>query len=277
VIANTGDDIDIYGATVSPDPDLTCFWLADRIDARGWGIDGDTFNVMDELRGLGRDVWFSLGDRDLAWCLERRRMLDEGLTATAALAHLSAWLGVTARVLPASDDPVHTWIRSGGRWLAFQEFMVRERAAAPIEEVQFRGAPPALPSGEVLEALAGAGAIVIGPSNPVISIGPMLALVGMRGELRDCAAPVVAVSPIVGGEVLKGPTAAFMEHAGWPLTAGGVAAAYDGLLDGLVSDEPGGVAGLRTLQADTRMDSASDRRRVAQQTLDFALSLASGS
>ena len=130
-IVNTGDDIEIYGAYVSPDPDLVSFWLADQIDERGWGLQGDTFAVMDALRELGADVWFNLGDRDLAWCLERARMLAEGLSPTAALAHLNATIGVRARVLPMSDDPVRTWVRTGAGWFSFQQFMIRERAAGP--------------------------------------------------------------------------------------------------------------------------------------------------
>ena len=131
-IVNTGDDIEIYGAHVSPDPDLVSFWLADAIDERGWGLRDDSFAVMDGLRELGVDVWFNLGDRDLAWCIERARMLAEGLTPTAALARLNDALGVRARVLPMSDEPVRTWVRTADAgWCAFQEFMIRERADGP--------------------------------------------------------------------------------------------------------------------------------------------------
>ena len=143
VIVNTGDDIEIYGAHVSPDPDLVSFWLADLIDERGWGLREDTFAVMDELRALGRDVWFNLGDRDLAWCVERARMLAEGLSPTAALARLNEAIGVRTRVLPMSDDPVRTWVRSGAGWRSFQEFMIRERAQGIVEGLEFRGAEQA--------------------------------------------------------------------------------------------------------------------------------------
>ena len=164
VIVNTGDDIEIYGAHVSPDPDLVSFWLADRIDERGWGLRDDTFAVMDALRELGVEVWFNLGDRDLAWCLERARMLAEGLSPTAALARLNEAIGVRARVLPMSDDPVRTWVRSApAGWRSFQEFMIRERAEGLIEGLEFRGAEQATPSAEVLAAIARARAIVIGP------------------------------------------------------------------------------------------------------------------
>jgi len=272
VIANTGDDIEIYGALVSPDPDLVSFWLADRIDERGWGLAGDTFAVMDALRALGTEVWFNLGDRDLAWCIERSRMLAEGAGPTAALAQLTSRIGVRARVLPMSEQPVRTWVGTPAGPRSFQEFMIRDRARGPVTDVEYRGAEHADPSPQVLAAIADARAIVIGPSNPLASIGPILAVAGMREALRDAAAPVVAVSPIVGGEVLKGPTAAFMEHAGLECSAAGVARCYAPLLDGIVADEQG--QDLPTRLADTLMDDAASRRRVAEETLAFAESLA---
>jgi LPPG:FO 2-phospho-L-lactate transferase len=272
VIANTGDDIEIYGAHVSPDPDLVSFWLADTIDERGWGLRDDTFAVMDALRALGVQVWFNLGDRDLAWCLERARMLaDDGLSPTVALARLNAAIGVRACVLPMSDDPVRTWVRSGAGWCSFQEFMIRERAEGIVEGLEFRGAEQAIPTERVLAAIARARAIVIGPSNPLASIAPILAVPGIREALSAATAPVVAVSPVVGGEILKGPTAAFMAFAALECNADGVADFYGELLDGIVADE--NVARLPTLQIDTRMDDASARARVARQTLDFAEAL----
>ncbi len=272
VIANTGDDIEIYGAHVSPDPDLVSFWLAGTIDERGWGLRGDTFNTMDGLRALGVDVWFNLGDRDLAWCIERSRLLAAGASPTEALARLTAALGVDARVLPMSDEPVRTWVRTGAAgWRSFQEYMIRDRAAGVIDGLEYRGAEQARPGAAVLEAIAKARAIVIGPSNPLASIGPILAVPGMREALRSAPAPVLAVSPIVGGEVLKGPTAAFMAFASLELGAAGVAAFYGELLDGLVSDEP--CEQLPSLRTATRMDDAAARRRLAEQTLEFAGSL----
>ncbi len=272
-IVNTGDDIEIYGAHVSPDPDLVSFWLADQIDDRGWGLRDDTFAVMDALRALGSDVWFNLGDRDLGWCVERARMLSEGLSPTAALARLTAAIGVRARVLPMSDDPVRTWVRSPAGWRSFQEFMIRDRAGGPVEGLEFRGAEQARPGEAVLEAIAAARAIVIGPSNPLASIAPILAVPGIREALIAADAPVVAVSPIVGGEVLKGPTASFMAFAALECSAGGVADFYGELLDGIVTDESAGQR-LPTLQTDTRMDDASARASLAAQTLGFAEALA---
>jgi LPPG:FO 2-phospho-L-lactate transferase len=272
-IVNTGDDIEIYGAHVSPDPDLVSFWLADTIDERGWGLRGDTFAVMDALRELRVEVWFNLGDRDLAWCLERARMLAEGLSPTAALARLNDAIGVRARVLPMSDDPVRTWVRTGAAgWCAFQEFMIRERATGLLEGLEYRGAEQARASEDALAAIARAQAIVIGPSNPLASIAPILAVPAIHEALIAASAPIVAVSPIVGGEVLKGPTASFMAFAALECSADGVADFYGELLDGIVADED--VGGLATLQTDTRMDDAAGRARVAEQTLSFAQALA---
>jgi LPPG:FO 2-phospho-L-lactate transferase len=269
VIVNTGDDIDIYGAYVSPDPDLVSFWLADEIDERGWGLRGDTFEVMDALRRLGVDVWFNLGDRDLAWCVERTRMLAEGLSLTAALATLIEAIGVRSRVLPMSDDPVRTWVRTGAAgWCGFQEFMIRERAAGLVEALEYRGAEQASASPAALEAIASARAIVIGPSNPLASIGPILAVPGIHEALLAAEAPVVAVSPIVGGEVLKGPTASFMAFAALALSADGIADFYGELLEGIVADE--NVGRLASLRTDTLMGDAAARARLAEQTLSFA-------
>lgn len=277
VIANTGDDIEIYGAYVSPDPDLIAFWLADRIDERGWGLRGDTFAVMEGLRELGAEVWFNLGDRDLAWCLERRRLLSAGLSATAAGARLTAALGVAARVLPMSDEAVRTWVRDAEGWHPFQEFMIRRGGAGPVLGLEFRGVAQARATADITAALGNAGAIIIGPSNPLISIGPILEVGGMREALRGARAPVIAVSPIVQGAVVKGPTGAFLDFAGLDLSAAGVARAYDGLLDGVVADEPLAAPGeLAVLQIDTRMATAEARRRVAEQTLAFARGLRGG-
>jgi LPPG:FO 2-phospho-L-lactate transferase len=329
VIANTGDDIDIYGAHVSPDPDLVSFWLADLIDERGWGIEGDTFAVMDAMRAFGTDVWFNLGDRDLAWCLERRRMEDEGLRPTEALARLNEAIGVRAQVLPMCDEPLRTWVRTDAGWRDFQRFMIRERAEGTVCEVAFASPDDALetaadsssisptspspssssspspspsssassssisaptdipsalarplaisaacPSREVLSALCDARVVILGPSNPVISIWPILHVLGdVLGSLET---PIACVSPVVGGEIVKGPTAAFLTAYGQPVSAAGVGTFYEtiqpGLIDGIVADEP--VAGVPTLEIDTAMRDSATRARVAEQTLAFAEALA---
>jgi LPPG:FO 2-phospho-L-lactate transferase len=274
-IANTGDDIDVYGGHVSPDPDLVSFWLADLIDERGWGIEGDTFEVMDALRRLGADVWFNLGDRDLAWCVERRRMTDEGLRPTEALARLNREIGVRARVLPMCDEPLRTWVRNDAGWHDFQGFMIREHTEGPVREVEFRTSDtPATPTPEVLAALASTRAVIIGPSNPVISIWPILHV--LADALDGVAAPVVCVSPVVGGEIVKGPTEAFLAAYGQAASTAGVVAFYEaiqpGLLDGIVADET--VPGMPTFQTDVAMYDAAARARVAEHTLAFAEALA---
>jgi LPPG:FO 2-phospho-L-lactate transferase len=273
VIANTGDDIDIHGAHVSPDPDLCTFWLADRIDARGWGLEGDTFNVMDGLRELGVEVWFNLGDRDLAYGVRRAELLAGGARLTEALAELTAALGVRARVLPMADAPVRTSVRSGERWVPFQEFMVRERAAIAIDDVRYDGIDAAAAPPEALAAIAAARAIVVGPSNPIISIRPILGVPGMADALRAAAAPVIAVSPFVDGQVVKGPTEPFLAWAGVAPDAGGVTRYYGDLLDGVVADERADDLDIPLLETDTLMADAPARARVAGEVLRFAEAL----
>jgi LPPG:FO 2-phospho-L-lactate transferase len=289
VVANTGDDIEIYGSHVSPDPDLVSFWLADEIDERGWGLRDDTFTVMDGLRALGTEVWFNLGDRDLAWCLERKRITDEGLGPTEALARLNKAIDVTAKVLPMCDEPLRTRIRTDSGWRDFQQFMIRDRATGPVHEVTFATpaqarltiagevpaeAPSPRPTSEVLKALDEARVVIVGPSNPVISIWPILHVLGEA--LGQIGAPVVCVSPVVGGKILKGPTAAFLAAYDHPVSTAGVLAFYEqiapGLLDGIVADET--LTNLPTLQTDTAMPDPAARKRVAEQTLAFAQTLA---
>ena len=269
VIANTADDIEPYGAYVSPDSDLVTFWLADRIDERGWGLRDDTFHVMDGLRELGVDVWFNLGDRDLAIGIERARRLDDGQRLTDAQAEIVRALGVKAHVLPMSDKPVRTRVLSAGQWWPLQEFLIKQRGE--VLDVEFRGGRAAPPTPEVLDAIATARAIIIGPSNPVISIGPILALDGVKQAIADADAPVVAVSPLVGGKVLKGPTVEFMRWSGEPLSSDGIVSTYRGLLDGLVADQP--ADGPPVLETDVLMDGEAGRRALAAQTLEFTLGL----
>jgi LPPG:FO 2-phospho-L-lactate transferase len=271
VVANTADDVDVYGVHVSPDPDLVTYWLADAIDERGYGIRGDTWHVMEALEHAGRPTWFRLGDRDLAMCLVRTELLRGGRRLTEAHAGVVEGMGVEARVLPMCDEPVATLVTSRGRTLPFQEFMIVERAEGPVEGVELRGVESARPTPEVLAALAEAEAIVIGPSNPVISIGPILAVPGMREAVAGSPAPVVAVSPFVGGRALKGPTELFCEQARIELSAAGIATAYGDVLDGIVADEP--INEIPSVVEDTVMDSADARRRVASTTLELARSL----
>jgi LPPG:FO 2-phospho-L-lactate transferase len=271
VIANTGDDIEIYGVHVSPDPDLVTWWLAGIIDERGWGIAGDTF----EERKHQADAWFQLGDRDLELCRLRTEALAAGARLTEAHARVVEAVGVEHRVLPMADEPVRTYVRTPKGLRPFQEFMVVDRRQGPIEEVVLDGIEDARVTPEAAEAIATAEAIVIGPSNPVISIGPILAVPGMRAALREAPAPVVAVSPFVGGRAVKGPTDDFCRSAGIGLSAQGVADAYRDVVDALVADEP--VGGFPALQIDTLMDSDRARQSIALKILQFADSLRSPS
>ena len=280
VIANTGDDIEALGVHVSPDPDLCTYWLSGEIDPeRGWGIKDDSFTVFERLKKLGAPDWFGLSDRDLALCLRRRELLDAGARQTEAQLELGAALGLEAQVLPMADEPVRTRVKvPEAGWREFQEYLVHDRAEPEIEAVEFAGIEAAAPTPEIVAAVASADVIVIGPSNPVISIGPILAVPGMRELLAGATAPVVAVSPFVAGKVIKGPTDKFMRAIGQEPSAGGVAHAYGDLLDGLVVDaadpEPPPVApGLATAVFDTLMDGADRRREVAAATLEFAAGL----
>jgi LPPG:FO 2-phospho-L-lactate transferase len=277
VVANTADDVEVHGLRVSPDPDLITYWLAGEIDEeRGWGIRDDTFTVHERLVRLGAPGWFSLSDRDLATCLYRTHFLAEGGTLTAAQKQIARALGVTARILPMSEERVTTRVHTPEGWRGLQEFLILDGGKAAIEAVEVEGIAGATPTSEVREAISSARAIVIGPSNPVISIGPILAVPGMREAIAEAPAPVVAVSPFVAGRAIKGPTEAFMAAVGRPVNAAGVASLYAGLIDALVVDEgdpdppPGD---LQTLSCPTLMDGAEGRRAVAERVLEFAETL----
>ncbi len=280
VIANTGDDVEALGVHVSPDPDLVTYWLSGEIDEeRGWGIREDTFTVFERLQQLGAPSWFGLSDRDLAACLYRRQFVEEGGRPTDAQAQIARGLGVEAKVLPMSDSPVRTKVATAAGRRELQEYLIVDRGEPEVLGVELEGIEAAEPSREVLAALHAAETIVIGPSNPVISIGPILAVPGLREAIAASPAPVVAVSPYVAGEVVKGPTDKFMRALGRPTTAAGVASLYAGLIDGMVVDEgdpdppPTEVP---TLTAPTLMEGAIGRVRLARIVLDYADTLASG-
>ena len=277
VIANTGDDVETLGVHVSPDPDLVTYWLSGEIDEeRGWGIREDTFTVFERMQRFGAPSWFGLSDRDLAACLYRRQFIEEGGRPTDAQAQIARGLGVEARVLPMSDSPVRTKVVTAAGRRDLQEYLIVDRGEPEVLGVELEGIESAEPSREVLEALRAAEAIVIGPSNPVISIGPILAVPGLRDAIAASPAPVLAVSPYVAGAVVKGPTNRFMAAIGRPSTAAGVASLYAGLIDGMVVDEgdpdppPVEVA---TLSAATLMEGASGRARLARIVLDYAETL----
>jgi LPPG:FO 2-phospho-L-lactate transferase len=277
VIANTADDIEITGVDVSPDPDLIAYWLSGEIDEeRGWGIKGDSFTVFDRLVRLGAPDWFRLSDRDLATCLYRRIFLAEGGRRTDAQAQIARALGVRAAVLPMCEERVRTRVRTAEGWRGLQQYLVAEHSQAQVEGIELEGIADAIPTPEVLAAIADAEAIVIGPSNPVISIGPIVSIGALRDAISAADAPVVAVSPYVAGQVVKGPTEIFMQAVGRPSTAAGVASLYEGLIDGMVCDpeDPDHPPeGVRILSCPTLMEGRDGRRELAQRTLGFALTL----
>jgi LPPG:FO 2-phospho-L-lactate transferase len=280
MIANTSDDIETLGVHVSPDPDLITYWLSGEIDEeRGWGLRDDSFTVFERLTKLGAPSWFGLSDRDLAACLYRRQFLEEGGSLTDAQVQIARSLGVEAWVLPMCEAPVRTKVLTAAGVRGLQEYLIVDRGEPEVHGVELDGIEAAEPSAKVLEALRGAEAIVIGPSNPVISIGPILAVPGMTEAITSSAAPVLAVSPFVAGKVVKGPTERFMQALGRPSTAAGVASLYTGLIDAMVVDEgdpdPPPIE-IPTLAASTLMEGPAGRARVARIVLDYAASLIEG-
>lgn len=238
IIGNTGDDTEIWGLHVSPDLDTVCYTLAGLIDERkGWGLRDETFHALEQMPRFCEPAWFGLGDRDLATHLHRTRLLREGRTLTEITADIVAALGVPARVLPMSDQPVRTRILGPEGWISFQEYFVREKAQTDVRAVEYAGAAAAAPAPGVVAAIAEAGAVIVCPSNPITSVGPILAVPGIAAALAATRATVLAVSPIIGGDAVSGPAGRLMAMAGLPVSAAGVARAYAGWLDVLVADE----------------------------------------
>jgi LPPG:FO 2-phospho-L-lactate transferase len=238
IIGNTGDDTELWGLHISPDLDTVCYALAGLIDERkGWGLRGETFNALEQMPRFGEPGWFGLGDRDLATHLHRTRLLREGRGLAEVTAGIAAALGVGARVLPMSDQPVRTRILGPEGWISFQEYFVRDKAKTEVRAVDYAGAGAASPAPGVVEALRDAEAVIVCPSNPITSIGPILAVPGMVRALEETPATVLAVSPIIGGEAVSGPAGRLMAVAGLPVSAAGVARAYARWLDILVIDE----------------------------------------
>lgn len=242
VISNTGDDFRVYGAHVSPDVDIVTYTLAGANDEeRGWGLAGDTHAAMAEMRALGADPWFTLGDRDLGVAVARARWLAEGVPLSEVAARVARRYGVRVRILPMTDDPVETRVvvrdpTGAERDLHFQEYWVARRAADPVVSVRLAGGESARPGPGVVAAIHGAEAVLVAPSNPVVSIGTILAVPAIREALRETAAPVVGVSPIVGGAVVRGMADRLMPALGEEVSALGVARLYRDFLDGFVID-----------------------------------------
>ena len=274
VIANVADDVELHGLHISPDIDALLYTLAGLIDAeRGWGIRDDTFTAHLMLARYGGPAWFSLGDADLATHVERTRRLQAGETLTGATAAMASALGVQPRILPSTDDRWQTRIATDDGELDFQEYFVHRRQEPVVRGVRFDG-DAALPTPAVLDAISSADLVVVGPSNPIVSIAPTLDLPGVRDALRAARVSRVAVSPIVGGRALKGPADRMLASLGHEASALGVARLYAGLVDRFVLDEVdaelgGAVAaiGLEPVVLPTVMGSDDDRRRLAEALL----------
>ena len=283
VVVNTGDDFEHLGLCVSPDLDTVLYTLAGLNDtARGWGRADESWNFMDALSTLGGDTWFALGDRDLAVHVERTRRLRGGESLTSIVADMARRLSVKTRVLPMTDAPVRTVVHTPEGELAFQEYFVRRRCAPVVSALTFAGAAQAQLNPVCLAAFEdpALAAIVVCPSNPYISIDPILALPGMRAALERTQVPVIAVSPVIGGEAVKGPTAKIMRELGIAISSRAIAAHYAGLIDGLVIDasDAADADGIDVAVAVTRtlMRDIDDKRRLARAVLAFAKRLASG-
>lgn len=277
VVANTGDDFRHLGLAISPDIDTLLYTLSGLADpVKGWGRRGETWSFMAALAGLGGETWFQLGDGDLALHVERTRRLAAGETLSEVVEAIRLRLGIGPKILPVTDDPVPTRIRTQDGWLDFQEYFVRLRCEPAVLGFAFSGAEVAQPQAEILPLLRDPGlrAVVICPSNPFISVDPILAVPGIRAAIAACAAPVVAVSPIIGGQAVKGPTAKMMRELDLPVGAAAVARHYDGLVDIFVSDQGDGAValppGMAGRQAKTLMTDLADRENLARVVLDAA-------
>ena len=237
VIANTGDDLELFGLRICPDSDILAYTLAGRVnEATGWGVAGDTFAALEGVRELGGTGWFNLGDRDLGLHLFRTELLRAGVGLAEITARVAGRLGLRCTLLPMCEQPVATRIATPGGELPLQEYLVRERAQPEVRAVRFEGIERATPAPGVLEALAAAELVLLAPSNPFISIGPILAVPGLRAALRASPALRVAVSPLVGGRSLKGPTDRMLAQLGHAVTPAAVAALYRDVLDAFVID-----------------------------------------
>jgi LPPG:FO 2-phospho-L-lactate transferase len=278
IIGNTGDDTEVWGLHVSPDLDTVTYALGGVLDvARGWGRAEETFRCRDVMATLGAPAWFSLGDRDLAVHLTRTAALRAGETLSAITARLSAAFGVTSRVLPMSDQPVRTHVVTTEGPRLFQEYFVRDRAMGDVIRVEYDGAPAARPAPGVREAIAGADLVVVCPSNPVTSVGPILAVPGISEALASTRAPVVGVSPIIGGAPVSGPAGRLMQARGLEVSPLGLAAAYTPWLRALLIDDQDraladalAARGVRAVVTDVMMPDHAREQALARRVLEAA-------
>lgn len=277
IIVNTGDDFRHLGLYIAPDLDSVMYSLAGLSDpARGWGRRDETWTFMQALKGLGGETWFQLGDGDLAMHVERSWRLAQGAGLSEVTAHMCRVLGIAARVLPMSDDAVRTRVLSAEGWLDFQEYFVHRRCIPAVREFMFAGAETARAQPDALAALERRDlrAVIICPSNPFVSVEPILAVPGLRAAIQHSRAPVVAVTPIIGGKAIRGPAAKMMTELGLDAGAGAVARRYAGLIDGFVVDEadafPDPLPGVTFFSAATLMNCTEDRVRLARTVLQAA-------
>ncbi|MEM2926795.1 MAG: 2-phospho-L-lactate transferase [Candidatus Bathyarchaeia archaeon] len=276
IIGNTGDDIEIYGLYVSPDLDIITYTLAGLVDeAKGWGIKDDTFNFLDMLTRYGYETWFKIGDRDLATHLHRTMLLRKGLRLSEATADICKSLGVEARLLPMTDDPVRTMIRTEAGTMHFQEYLVKRGAKDDVLAVEFLGVEKAKPSPGILEAIQEAEGVILCPSNPIVSIGPILSIDGIRRALRRTRATVVGISPIIMGAPVKGPADKLMRGLGIEISAYGAASLYADILDIFIIDFRDSMLakrieselGVKVMATDTLMTSLEVKKRLAEAAL----------
>jgi LPPG:FO 2-phospho-L-lactate transferase len=278
VIANVGDDLEVYGLHVSPDVDTLLYTLGgESDDERGWGRKDESWIARASADALGAETWFQLGDRDLGLHLARREALDRGEPLSAITERFARALGITARILPATDDRLRTWVDTPEGELSFQEWFVRLRHEPEVVGVRFEGAESARPAPGVVEALRDADLIAIAPSNPFVSIGPVLAVQEIREAIRGRRVPSVAVSPLIGGKAVKGPADRMLTRLAGGTTPFQVTSCYKGLIDALVYDEADGDVelpdGVRPIVTRTLMTDAAARRRVAEAALEAAAAL----
>jgi LPPG:FO 2-phospho-L-lactate transferase len=275
VISNTGDDEEFFGLHVSPDIDTVIYTLAGAIDPQqGWGLAGETYRTLDALRRFGYETWFNLGDSDIATHLFRTDLLRHGHTLGEATRRIAEAFGLRFALLPATDDRIRTLVDTAAGTLAFQDYFVKHRTEIEVTAVHVDGTEAARPAPGVLDAIASAAAVIVAPSNPVVSIGPILGVPGVREALRATKAPVAAISPIIGGKTIKGPADRMMASLGMEATATGVARAYADFLDVLVLDEEDRdlapsveAAGVRAVVAPTIMSGPAEKRALAEAVL----------
>lgn len=276
IVVNTGDDFEHLGLAISPDLDTVMYTLAGINNAeQGWGIAGESFAAMDAMRRLGAEDWFALGDKDLATHILRTQSLRAGESLSAITADLTARLGIRHPIVPMSDDPVRTMVTTDEGVLAFQHYFVRRRCEPRFEGIAFGGADTAAPCPAFLAALDDPelAAILVCPSNPVLSIRPILSIPGIETRIRARGVPIVAVSPFIGGKAVKGPAAKIFAELGLDTSPAGLIASYEGLLTGLVLDrqDAGADLPIATHATDTLMRDSADQDRLARETIEFAL------